>query len=128
MSDTHHSLSGLQEAIDTLADGNKLREMTRHNAADFVEATAVLVVAAREWSRIPEDRKHPWHVVYLDNDSGWRMAHPIFCDLNDCEFDRIARTWSAPPDLPGEYHWSNPADDPERVRFLPEDPDQGNRA
>ncbi len=40
-------MSDLQDAIDTLADGDLLREMTRHNAADFVNATAIVVEAAR---------------------------------------------------------------------------------
>ena len=37
----------LQAAIDTLTDGDLLREMTRHNAAEFVNATAVVAEAAR---------------------------------------------------------------------------------
>ncbi len=37
----------LQDAIDTVMDGNKLREMTRHNAAEFALAMATLVEAAR---------------------------------------------------------------------------------
>ena len=39
----------LQEAIFTLTDGDELRLMTRHNAADFVEAIAVVVGAARKY-------------------------------------------------------------------------------
>jgi hypothetical protein len=37
----------IEDAIDTLTDGDDLREMTRHNAADFVKAIAVIVEAAR---------------------------------------------------------------------------------
>ncbi len=37
----------LQDAIDTLADGDELRLMTRHNAADFAQAIAVVVKTAR---------------------------------------------------------------------------------
>ncbi len=41
-------MSELQDALDTLTDGDeRLREMTRHNAADFVQAIAVVVEAAR---------------------------------------------------------------------------------
>lgn len=40
-------MSELQDAIDTLTDGDELREMTRHNAADFVRAIAIIVEAAR---------------------------------------------------------------------------------
>ena len=45
-------MSELQNAIDTLADGDELREMTRHNAADFVQAIAVVVDAARRQANL----------------------------------------------------------------------------
>ena len=38
----------LQDAIDMVTDGGGLRLMTRHNAADFVEAIAMVVDAARQ--------------------------------------------------------------------------------
>ena len=38
----------LAKALDVVSDGPLLREMTRHNAAAFAEATAALVEAARE--------------------------------------------------------------------------------
>ncbi len=41
------NIEELQDDIDTLTDGDELRLMTRHNAADFVRAVAVVVPAAR---------------------------------------------------------------------------------
>ena len=52
--------SELQAAIDTLTDGDLLREMTSHNAADFANATAVIVKAARK-------------VANLDYEAAWDM-------------------------------------------------------
>lgn len=37
----------LQEAIDTIMDGNQLRMMTRHNADEFAGAMVTLVETAR---------------------------------------------------------------------------------
>ncbi len=41
------NIEEVQNAIDTLTDGDELRKMTRHNAADFVHATVVVVEAAK---------------------------------------------------------------------------------
>jgi hypothetical protein len=40
-------LERLREAVDVVADADLLREMTRHNAAEFAESVAVLVDSAR---------------------------------------------------------------------------------
>ncbi len=65
----------LQDAIDTLADGNQLRIMTRHNAADFVQAIAKVVEAARrvangkrQW--FCDDQKDLW------DDPGCEFIYP----------------------------------------------------
>ena len=56
---------------------------------------------------IPADRLNPWHTVTFD-DSGWHLAHPITCDLADCEFDAVARQWPDAPGVPGRYRWDEP--------------------
>jgi hypothetical protein len=35
------------------------------------------------------------------------MAHPIFCKLDECEFDAAARGWEQQPaETLGKYRWS----------------------
>lgn len=63
---------------------------------------------------VPPDRLDPWHTVTL-TESAWRMAHPVFCDL-ECEFQDIAVGWEEPPDVEGVYRWGpNIDEDWERV-------------
>jgi hypothetical protein len=55
---------------------------------------------------IPEDRLSPDHIVTIRWDS-WHMAHPIFCKLDECEFDAAARAWEQQPtETLGKYRWS----------------------
>ncbi len=69
--------SELQAAIDTLTDGDLLREMTSHNAADFANATAVIVKAARKVANL--DYEAAAEAVWIDkwndedgNPSPWK--------------------------------------------------------
>ncbi len=57
--------------------------------------------------RISADRLNPWHTVTFD-ESGWHLAHPITCQLADCEFDAAARQWPEAPGIPGRYRWEEP--------------------
>jgi hypothetical protein len=55
---------------------------------------------------VPEDRLSPDHIVTIRDDS-WHMAHPIFCKLDECEFDAAARGWEQQPaETLGKYRWS----------------------
>lgn len=55
---------------------------------------------------VPENRLRPYHTITLGRGS-WHMAHPITCDLGNCEFDRVAvreaEAWAI-----GEYRWDDP--------------------
>jgi len=90
----------LAENIDTV-DGFPLDDYVLEKALDALLAEPDLLL--KEMG-VPEDRTHPWHVVYVDN-AGWQMAHPITCELTTCSYNDAANSWTERPDNNGRYAW-----------------------
>ena len=65
--------------------------------------TLVDPASGRSW-RVPNNRLFPWHTLHLLANR-WHIAHPITCDLPNCEYDAQALQWTEPPDEPGTYRW-----------------------
>jgi len=65
-----------------------------------VDEDSVLV----EVGDVPLDRLNEWHTVYVGN-TRWKLAHPLFCELTDCEFDNRAEAWERAPGDVGVYRW-----------------------
>jgi hypothetical protein len=61
------NIEEVQNAIDTLADGDELRKMTRHNAADFVQATVVVVETAKLVAAAPTRRAFRRRVEHVED-------------------------------------------------------------
>ena len=71
-------MDDLQAAINTLTDGDELRLMTRYNAADFVQAIAVVVKAAR---RVANGETIWWCEVHemkgIEDLCGWTRVKDV---------------------------------------------------
>lgn len=60
---------------------------------------------------VRRDRLNEFHTVILDQ-SGWKLAHPMTCDLAACPYDAIAHSWDSQPRTDGTYEWHHATDRP----------------
>lgn len=82
------------------------------NVERFVSARHMLRPVLGLVEAIPPDRLNDWHTVTVHS-TGWHMAHPITCALDDCAFDGLAQAeWTEAPTAEGVWQWHDFEDEP----------------
>lgn len=96
----------LEEAINSLRKSLTNDDIYPESMADDLE------IVLRFVEEIPSDRLQTWHTVTAHS-TGWHMAHPVTCALDECAFDGLAQAeWTEAPTAEGVWQWHDFEDEP----------------